>query len=250
MQARYYSSGTGRFGVPDLPLIDQDALYPQSWNLYAYVRNNPLRFVDPSGRACRVAPDGTEYDDDNPGQSCEEVRKADADPNRKPDITVAVDRSGSSAAFDFTGAYIPNSYRPPSAADTALHDESHKVALTLLSPIQAIASELLPEEIQLAMISAGSLQRFAANAKLRNILNSWNRTGRGAGSGSTADAVRHELATGQLVGGKGHVIKALEMRTALTKLLHDKSLSAADRSIVKDLLIDIQDALSTVRGRP
>ena len=29
--------------------MDQHIQDPQSWNLYAYVRNNPLRYVDPSG---------------------------------------------------------------------------------------------------------------------------------------------------------------------------------------------------------
>ena len=30
--------------------MDQDPSDPQSWNLYGYVRNNPLSFVDPTGR--------------------------------------------------------------------------------------------------------------------------------------------------------------------------------------------------------
>jgi hypothetical protein len=37
---------------PDLPGVDQDPLSPQSWSLYSYVRNNPLRYVDPTGRKC------------------------------------------------------------------------------------------------------------------------------------------------------------------------------------------------------
>jgi RHS repeat-associated protein len=47
--ARYFSGAQGRFTSPDAPLMDQHILNPQSWNLYSYVRNNPLRFVDPSG---------------------------------------------------------------------------------------------------------------------------------------------------------------------------------------------------------
>jgi len=49
--ARYYSNGLSRFTSPDLPLIDQHPGDPQSWNLYTYVRNNPLRFTDPTGNS-------------------------------------------------------------------------------------------------------------------------------------------------------------------------------------------------------
>lgn len=50
--ARYYGSQIARFTSPDLPGVDQNPLDPQSWNLYGYVRNNPLRYVDPTGRKC------------------------------------------------------------------------------------------------------------------------------------------------------------------------------------------------------
>ncbi|MBI3668366.1 MAG: RHS repeat-associated core domain-containing protein, partial [Acidobacteria bacterium] len=51
---RYYTSSMGRFTSPDEPFVDQSASDPQSWNLYSYVRNNPLAFVDPLGTVyCR-----------------------------------------------------------------------------------------------------------------------------------------------------------------------------------------------------
>ncbi|MFO0280366.1 MAG: RHS repeat-associated core domain-containing protein [Acidobacteriota bacterium] len=48
--ARYYNAPVGRFTSPDAPFADQEAEDPQSWNLFAYGRNNPLRFTDPTGR--------------------------------------------------------------------------------------------------------------------------------------------------------------------------------------------------------
>jgi RHS repeat-associated protein len=48
--ARYYNAPVGRFTSPDAPFADQGAEDPQSWNLFAYGRNNPLRFTDPTGR--------------------------------------------------------------------------------------------------------------------------------------------------------------------------------------------------------
>ncbi|MCV4732750.1 hypothetical protein OFB80_33195, partial [Escherichia coli] len=41
-QARYYSPKHGRFTSPDEVFADQYEENPQSWNLYSYVRNNPL----------------------------------------------------------------------------------------------------------------------------------------------------------------------------------------------------------------
>jgi uncharacterized protein RhaS with RHS repeats len=38
----------GRFMSPDAP-VDQHPADPQSWNLYSYVRNNPLTLTDPTG---------------------------------------------------------------------------------------------------------------------------------------------------------------------------------------------------------
>jgi len=50
--ARYLSAAQGRFTSPDpLPGWRKD---PQSWNMYAYGRNNPLRYVDPDGETYRV----------------------------------------------------------------------------------------------------------------------------------------------------------------------------------------------------
>ena len=50
MHARYYGSNLGRFMVPDPAMESATAEFPQSWNRYAYVVNNPLRFTDPTGR--------------------------------------------------------------------------------------------------------------------------------------------------------------------------------------------------------
>lgn len=65
--ARYLASAQGRFTSPDEPFADQHEYDTQSWNLYSYVVNNPLRFTDPTGRAkgCKpgeVGPCVGEYD--------------------------------------------------------------------------------------------------------------------------------------------------------------------------------------------
>jgi RHS repeat-associated protein len=47
--ARYYANRTGRFTTVDPGHVGGNIFDPQSWNAYAYARNNPLRFVDPTG---------------------------------------------------------------------------------------------------------------------------------------------------------------------------------------------------------
>jgi RHS repeat-associated protein len=49
--ARYLSDNIGRFLSADSSTFGR-VDDPQSWNLYAYARNNPVRFVDPSGHEC------------------------------------------------------------------------------------------------------------------------------------------------------------------------------------------------------
>lgn len=63
--ARYLSISQGRFTSPD-PLYFQEEMLgdPQRWNLHSYVRNNPLRFIDPTGQKIELT-----------GQTEEERRK-------------------------------------------------------------------------------------------------------------------------------------------------------------------------------
>jgi RHS repeat-associated protein len=50
---RYYDSSMGRFLTPDPSgLLYADPTNPQSLNLYSYVLNNPLSFIDPFGLDC------------------------------------------------------------------------------------------------------------------------------------------------------------------------------------------------------
>ena len=70
-QARYMANSLGRFMSPDLPRVDQNPSDPQSWNLYSYVRNNPLANVDPNGTDCITFDNGLKgLDPDQPQGGC------------------------------------------------------------------------------------------------------------------------------------------------------------------------------------
>ena len=58
MHARYYSQFQGRFlAVDQAP--NSSPLSPQSWNRYNYTRNNPLKYVDPTGYTIALAGENT-----------------------------------------------------------------------------------------------------------------------------------------------------------------------------------------------
>jgi hypothetical protein len=61
--------------------------------------------------------------------------------------------------------------------------------------------------------------------------------------GGTAGAVRHEVRTGELVGGKSHIRKAIERRRQLQQLLRRVDLSDQDRTTAQRLLDDLHAAL-------
>lgn len=56
---RYYGNAIARFITADPPFADQHLIDPQSWNLYSYTRNNPLKFVDDTGHGTRPATSAT-----------------------------------------------------------------------------------------------------------------------------------------------------------------------------------------------
>jgi RHS repeat-associated protein len=65
-QARHYANSMGRFLSPDPSgLKYADQMNPQSFNLYSYVRNNPLINTDPTGLEC-VWDDGSYDSNDDP----------------------------------------------------------------------------------------------------------------------------------------------------------------------------------------
>jgi RHS repeat-associated protein len=59
--ARYYSPAQGRFLSTDR--LQGGTSDPQSWNLYVYVTNNPLKYVDPFGLWKQVAPGVWQWQD-------------------------------------------------------------------------------------------------------------------------------------------------------------------------------------------
>lgn len=251
--ARYFSGAQGRSTGPDEPLIDQGPDDPQSWNLFSYVRNNPLRFIDPTGQGCRQS--GSSYTDDAnvSGPDCVQFLADTTTEKQKPSVTVN-DKPG-----NVLTALALNTFF---AVDNAANDYFR--FLTDAAGIQPSYMQNIPlnegaaGQIASAGVFVGAnlnprgllanartrLLQSAQSPKLRNIIEALYRPGATVGTGSTADVIRYELETGVLLSPKGHFLKGIERRTALQRLYRDPSLGASDRQIVKELLTDLQNALS------
>jgi len=88
------------------------------------------------------------------------------------------------------------------------------------------------------------LLNSVSNEKLRNCINEMYRPGATTGDGGLADAIRHELQTGELVGGRSHIQKGIERIRNLENIINKQPLDENDLSTAKRLLWDLKDALN------
>ena len=83
-----------------------------------------------------------------------------------------------------------------------------------------------------------------ANSELSGLMDDLYRPGAKVGSGSTAAAVREELATGAQVGGRSHVQKAGDYARALDDWLRrNPTASPGDRAAAENVARDLRNAL-------
>lgn len=83
-----------------------------------------------------------------------------------------------------------------------------------------------------------------SNAKLQNSIDSLHRPNATVGNGTTMDAIRHEITTGELVGGRSHILKGQEMVNGLRRWIRENpGASRHDQFVAQSLLDDLLDAL-------
>jgi hypothetical protein len=81
------------------------------------------------------------------------------------------------------------------------------------------------------------------NSKLKNAIDQIYRPKAKVGDGGLADAIRHEKATGEKVGGRSHLQKGKERQKNLENILAKETLNARDTSIIQQLIDDLKQAL-------
>ncbi len=114
--SRYYAPKLGRFYSVDPESAGAMEDYPQSWNAYVYVGNNPLNVVDPDGEKWKVC--------DNQG-NCTDISDAEANRtlfNRKNNHPEIIRKNGKIFDEDgnVAGTYVRTSYDDLSDEGNAL----------------------------------------------------------------------------------------------------------------------------------
>jgi hypothetical protein len=118
------------------------------------------------------------------------------------------------------GAAAPQKEGAEAAAHEAGREKAPKIGAKLSANTTVFRA---PNKTTAPKIKSGGVARPSVkNPKLSNIvadLYKGANTPKPIGTGSTADAIRHEMATGTMVGGRNHTIKGQEYSTALAKWL-------------------------------
>ena len=161
--ARYYASTMGRFMSPDWSAKEEPVPYatmgdPQSLNLYACVRNNPLRGVDPDGHEYLIT-EPTEEDNSNSetnsSQSVADQQTA------QPTDSQAV-----STVYNETGGLKPDTSSDPNSAanlQTARKNVAHVYKNTKGKGFQSIDHLSGREKAALAHNNPDSLAAYSSS---------------------------------------------------------------------------------------
>jgi len=233
--ARYYASRIGRFTTVDPGHVGGNIFDPQSWNAYAYARNNPLRFVDPTG---------TEY----------EVRLGNGTTMylTNDQFDRLSDYPGAGISFDDGGIWINNgatkygSYRYYYGFSDAIRDAGNRAASELKTYVKEMAINAATTtffaSIRMGAVGLYGPLKQVTNPRLKKSLEQIFQVGDEL-AGGTAGAVRTERWSGGAVAGRTHTIKALERTRELEKILQQESLTRAERRIAEEALQNLRSAV-------
>ncbi len=255
---RVYDPRVGRFLSVD-PLADAIP----AWSPYNYVLNNPVKLIDPDGRAPSDG-DGTENEyirTWNATTNSYDTKQISNIGGNEFDIIHTVHGKipevGTTITTDVVFNETNNGVRispgnfveikpfmPASGALQTL-DGADDPIFNIITLGQGVAwSKAGPEGFEVLGFSAfrqsgdnivstagnnllgkarDNLLAGVQNIKLKNIINDLFRATAKVGGGSSMDAYRFEMLTGATVGGKSHGIKLVEYRTALQKLWSNRS---------------------------
>ncbi len=230
-RARYYSPALQRF-------ISEDPIgFAGGDNIYAYVGNDPISFTDPSG----LQSGPTNYLRD-PFSADNWI--ANAASNTISDMLnldgfaewswVAGDHCRPASERLWAGAKIIGGVALVAGGGPIGRGVGRGVKL-----LRGGAADVAGAAPKLLGTARDNLLEAATDPRLRDAINNLYRKGATIGNGSSMDALRREGT---------HLIKVLGRRRQLLKIRPDALLNPKDRQLIKEILIDMQDALGSHLG--
>lgn len=226
MKARYQSGREGRFwsqdpvflALGDVSLVksmtgmklENILMDPQSINSYVYSRNNPVKNIDPDGKWFK------------------EVLSGQQSLN---DFTLELGN-----VTNYMGSGWQTAIDHPIAAGAVVGVASGAVALgaSYLSGaglvIDSLATgQLISTEGVKAIQARNIIQSNLQNTKVENIIKDLFRPQDKIGGG-TIEALKREVATGQLTGGKSHIVKSEQFINRISNIQNSQSLNKAENN--------------------
>ncbi|WOE32004.1 MULTISPECIES: hypothetical protein [unclassified Acinetobacter] len=122
--------------------------------------------------------------------------------------------------------------------------DAQKVNKAVNEALRDVYTTPKAREELLDKLSAKMQKPLVSDLKLQRITDDLYPDNAKIGSGSTADAVRYEMSTGNKVGGKTHTEKAMGYSDALSKWIKSNpNASSNDKMAAELMLRDLQNAL-------
>ncbi|MGA7993004.1 MAG: RHS repeat-associated core domain-containing protein [Thermoanaerobaculia bacterium] len=218
--ARFMGGKLPRFNSPDK--LGGHVEDPQSWNRYAYARNNPLKYVDPDGQSSLTASDYAAAFVEAAGKTLDDMAFVAARPMLRMATGILNNDAG-----EFAGG----------AAEVG--------AQGLVSGVGGFF--LSKAEPALSLLGRNPEAPVVLNRSLQNTIDALFR-GKDQMAGGTAGAILKEAQTGVPVGNAGfHLQKGIERAKNLGNILQSQNLTAAERRIAEQLKKELDDAVRVYR---
>jgi RHS repeat-associated protein len=273
-EARYMTSRLGRFMSPNS--IGGRPAFPQSWNAYSYVLDNPLSAIDPNGLDCvYLNASGNDIeliDNDSDPLTCQQTGGAWApgtltgieyDSNSN-DVLLAYANLGEDGSIDYgqiTAA--PGQFNPGDQIYGLAADINQWNIEANTFKIYGIGAAIGATGGTICYVACGSLGIGTVTTLGATVggtagplvtdpdLEAWVEEMYQATDkvpGGLAGAVRYEARTGILLSPAGHFQEASEILGHINELIRNGGLSVHDQVVAKSLAEDLSQSLDVARS--